>query len=515
MNEQHKAFLQMILDNGDKIEHKIKENPNFITELVQHSIKNSSDILYNGFDKDKDNELKDVRKYTEDFNNRLYKTWKKPIDYFESLIELISSYTYSFTETFYEEAYKNNNLLFNALQNIQARALLVSRECLTLIKNGYPDGAFSRWRTIYELSVIGKLLYDENNDDLCERYLNYYHIQEYKDEKTSRERGHQDHTDESFKILEQNYNLMISKYGSNYAKGDYGWVNNLFNKNRVIFQEIKDRVDMDKLYGYYKLSSTYIHGNHKANEESLGLIPNLEKLKLVGPSNYGLSIPMQNIAISLVHISTYFFLTYSNLDVWTACSIMNKFLDKIIVESNKVQVKIEQKENKLRKIYSKVLITSFKGKNNSSSILLNNIRVNLTDKLELTNSFITSEQELKQKIDKSKYKYIISFGQKPNSNKLYIELFGNKNDDKLETLFPYKKLASFLKENNIEYVISKNAGNYLCNNVYYEGMKYINDKSLDAKMIFIHITSINTEFNFETVTKVISNFIQMLADETN
>ena len=297
-----------------------------------------------------------------------------------------------------------------------------------------------------------------------------------KIDKTSRERGHQDHTDESFKILEQNYNLMISKYGSNYAKGDYGWVNNLFDKNRVIFQEIKDRVDMDKLYGYYKLSSTYIHGNHKANEESLGLIPNLEKLKLVGPSNYGLSIPMQNVAISLVHISTYFFLTYSNLDVWTACSIMNKFLDKIIVESNKVQVKIEQKENKLRKIYSKVLITSFKGKNNSSSILLNNIRANLTDKLELTNSFITSEKELKQKIDKSKYKYIISFGQKPNSNKLYIELFGNKNDDKLETLFPYKK---------------------------------------DAKMIFIHIPSINTEFNFGTVTKVISNFIQMLADETN
>lgn len=109
MNEQHKAFLQMILDNKDKVEQKIKENPDFITELVQHSIKSSSDILYNGFDKDKDNELKDVRKHTEGFNNRLYKTWKKPIDYFESLIELISSYTYSFTETFYEEAYKNNN----------------------------------------------------------------------------------------------------------------------------------------------------------------------------------------------------------------------------------------------------------------------------------------------------------------------------------------------------------------------------------------------------------------------
>ena len=208
----------------------------------------------------------------------------------------------------------------------------------------------------------------------------------------------------------------------------------------------------------------------------------------------------------------HFFLTYSNLDTWTACSIMNKFLDKIIMESNKVQVKIEQKENKLRKIYSKVLITSFKGKNNSSSILLNNIRANLTDKLKLTNSFITSEKELKQKIDKNKYKYIISFGQKPNCNKLYIELVGNKNYDKLETLFPHKKLVSFLKDNNIEYSISKNAGNYLCNNIYYEGMKYIKDNSLDIKIIFIHIPSLNTKYDFEKTAKIISNFIETLTD---
>lgn len=133
---------------------------------------------------------------------------------------------------------------------------------------------------------------------------------------------------------------MINKYGKDYAEGNYGWASSLFNLKKVTFSQIKNRADMDKLYGYYRLSSTYIHGNHKANEESLGLIPNLEKLKLIGPSNYGLSIPMQNVAISLVNISRYFSLTYPNLDVWTTCSIMNKFLDKIIVESDKVQVKI-------------------------------------------------------------------------------------------------------------------------------------------------------------------------------
>ena len=512
MNKLEEAFLQLIIKNKEKIEKQIEENPEFITELLQHSIKSSSDILYDGFDKDKDNELKKTRKYTNGFNSRLYKTWKKPFDYFEALIELIASYTYSFTETFYDEAYKNNNLLFNALQNIQARALLVSRECLTLIKNGYPDGAFSRWRTIYELSVIGNFLYTENNQELCERYLNYYHIQEYIDEKYSRERGHQNHTDASFQNLEQNYDFMINKYGKDYAQGDYCWANNLFNR-KVTFKDIKDRTDMDRLYGYYKLSSAFIHGNHKANEDSLGVIPNLEKVKLVGPSNYGLSIPMQNVAISLVQISTCFFLTYSNLDVWTTCAIMNKFLDKIIVESNNVQVKIENKENKLRGIYPKVLITAFKGKNNSSSLLLNKIRANETDKLELTNSFVTSEKELKNKISKNKYKYVISFGQKPDCNHICIELFGNKNNNQVETSFPYKDLISILKENNIEYSLSKDAGNYLCNNIYYEGMKYIEDNSLGIKIIFIHIPSINTGYDFDTTAKVISNYIQYLVDE--
>ena len=74
MNKLEEAFLQLIIKNKEKIEKQIEENPEFITELLQHSIKSSSDILYDGFDKDKDNELKKTRKYTNGFNSRLYKT---------------------------------------------------------------------------------------------------------------------------------------------------------------------------------------------------------------------------------------------------------------------------------------------------------------------------------------------------------------------------------------------------------------------------------------------------------
>ena len=59
-------------------------------------------------------------------------------------------------------------------------------------------------------------------------------------------------------------------------------------------------------------------------------------------------------------------------------------------------MKIENKENKLRGIYPSILITSFKGKTNSSTLLLNKLRANNVDKLKLTNSFKTSEKELKK-----------------------------------------------------------------------------------------------------------------------
>ena len=187
-----------------------------------------------------------------------------------------------------------------------------------------------------------------------------------------------------------------------------------------------------------------------------------------------------------------------------------KLLDKIIIESDKVQIKIENKENKLRGIYPSILITSFKGKTNSSTLLLNKLRANNVDKLELTNSFKTSEKELKNKIKKNNYKYIISLGQKGNINDINIELIGSKNNDKIKTNFPYKAFISYLNSNGISNFVSNSAGNYLCNNIYYEGLKYINENKLNIKMIFIHIPPIRSNYNFEILAKTISNFVTSL-----
>lgn len=105
----------------------------------------------------------------------------------------------------------------------------------------------------------------------------------------------------------------------------------------------------------------------------------------------------------------------------------------------------------------KVLVTAFNGKNNSSKILLDNITKEY-DKLYLKNSFPTSEKQLLQQI--------------------------------------YNNM-----EENYKVIISTNAGNWYCNNIYYYGLKTIEDLKLNTQMIFIHIPPISKISNIRNLCK--------------
>lgn len=510
MKTYQDILIKLINENETEIKQKMQKDPRFIENMMKFSVKNISQKLYKDLNKDKLNMLADTRRTAEQFNKRLYNTWKRPIDNLETLIELSMESAIMFVNTFYEDAKKDDNVLFACLKNIHARAILTARECLVLLKNGYSDGAFSRWRTLYELSIIADFLYEMDDNDLCRRYLDYFFVQAYKEENVNREKGYPSHTKDSFEGLKSNYEYIKAKYENNYTNGEYGWANQILNKKRATFRDIEDKIDMSKLRGYYKSSSAYIHGNFKASEESLGIMPNIEKLLLVGPSNYGLSIPMQNIAISLVIISITFLSTYSTIDTIVSCLIMRSFMEKILIEADKIQTKIENSEMKLRGEHSNILLIGFKGKTNSSSTLLYNIHLGKSiDRLELTNSFSTSQKELIKTL-KNNYKYVIAFGQKPNTNKVNIEISANKNKIELNTKFPYEKLKEFLDKENILNDISMDAGAYLCNNAYFEGLHYIKNNKLKTKMIFIHIPSLKDKYDFNKLASALSEFIEQL-----
>ena len=149
-----------------------------------------------------------------------------------------------------------------------------------------------------------------------------------------------------------------------------------------------------------------------------------------------------------------------------------------------------------------ILYTAFNGKTNSSKILLDYIETDNCNKLYLRNSFTTSVKQLNSKIKNNNYDLIVSFGQALlDKDTIKIETTG-KNNDFYKTNYDYNYLKNRL-EDKYNVIISNDAGNYLCNNIYYNGLKYIKEYNLKTKMIFIHIPKTD---NIENINLLSSLF---------
>ena len=149
----------------------------------------------------------------------------------------------------------------------------------------------------------------------------------------------------------------------------------------------------------------------------------------------------------------------------------------------------------------KILYTAFNGQDNSSKILLDKIIVDNTDKLYLRNSFDTSVKQLISKL--KKYETIISFGQAPlDKDTIKIEVIGKKENTLYNTDFNYSKIKEDIENTGFKVYISEDAGNFLCNNLYYQGLKYIKENNVNCKMIFIHIPKIENISNIDLLANI-------------
>ena len=146
----------------------------------------------------------------------------------------------------------------------------------------------------------------------------------------------------------------------------------------------------------------------------------------------------------------------------------------------------------------KVLFTAFDGENNSSKLLLD--RINYKHKLCLRNDFARSARRLERELESNDFDLVISFGQAPlPKDTVKIETVG-RGEQNYKTNYDYSLLAKALSSNfNVK--ISEDAGKYLCNHLYYCGLKYINDSNLKTKMVFIHIPMKEKIGNLETLAK--------------
>ena len=191
--------------------------------------------------------------------------------------ENISKYVYENASPEEKEA---RQFLFLALQHLHGRVCQMFLEILTLLRNGFGDCAYARWRSLYELTCIAYFI---------------------------KSQGEQ--------IAKQYYEQSQCEIPSS----DYSWTAGAVNKNgKPItikrFSAIETYCDMGKIWNdQYKLACLVTHGSPEgtfkrmSTYETQNIIP-------VGRSNYGIAVPAEHSAISLHLISTLFFTLFPYVD---------------------------------------------------------------------------------------------------------------------------------------------------------------------------------------------------------
>jgi len=189
---------------------------------------------------------------------------------------------------------ETSNLMYTygALRFIHARALQQFLEILTLIKNGFADGAYARWRSMYELVIIAHFI-NEHGEKVAKSYI-------------------------ESAITEDQY-----EWGREYEPLKK-------KKGRIMLKDIKDNSKFNsKIWDdQYTLANKIIHPSSQGTFSRLSYLGTPETV-LVGPSNYGLSTPAEHSAISLAEITQLFYSLFANGEFLVTILYINEWLDVI------------------------------------------------------------------------------------------------------------------------------------------------------------------------------------------
>ena len=185
--------------------------------------------------------------------------------------------------------------MFLALQHLHGRACQMFLEILTLLRNGFGDCAYARWRSLYELICIAYFI---------------------------KAQGEQ--------IAKQYYEQSQSKV----PHKDYDWTIGAINKKGkpitiTRFAAIETYCEMGEIWNnQYKLACLATHGSPEGTFKRLSIYKTQDVIP-VGRSNYGIAVPAEHSAISLHLISTLFFTLFPYADGIAYVKTLGKWVEVI------------------------------------------------------------------------------------------------------------------------------------------------------------------------------------------
>jgi hypothetical protein len=333
------SSIQKVLPDFEDSEENFKK----LEQVMENTFPKIVEIFTKSFKAQSKKMLRWRRSEIKYFKKNLIKRWGEAFD----KLELFIMYNLEYGEIVLESVRNNkkNDLIFETLLKLHARACQISYEILELLSGGFADGSFARWRSLYEISIISNFLLDKPND-LCQRYLDYYFIESYNEmkeyQKNWEKLNQEPLTNEEIQEHEKNIFEIKNKYGADFLK-PYGWLGSYLPKDKWNFAGIEETTDLKHLRSYYKFANNYVHSGAKGFIYKLGMF-NQESIMLAGPSNYGFADPAQYTALSLFHTT----LTLSNFDNYMEDSLYLRVGENLFEELRdtfvRIQNQIEEEE---------------------------------------------------------------------------------------------------------------------------------------------------------------------------
>ncbi len=342
--------LQALKDSGKKI--PANKIPEVVQEVISKTIPESADVLLKELKSKSSQMLKERRRYGQGFEKRLFQRWKKPIDLLETFLVIALEAGAEFNKEYRDEASKTNNYKFDVLTRLHARGCQIGSEILSLLKHGFADGAYARWRTLHEIACVSFFIW-EHGQDAAKRFLQYEIIVSYRQalayQKHCRELGYEPLSEKELAEIKKARASICKIYGKDFRQEyPYGWISKKILKKRS-FTEIEKHVKLDKLRPYYNMACYNIHSGPKGILFKLGLIQDRSKreLLLAGPSNFGLADPGQSAAISLCQITTCLLSTKPTMMGLITIRAMQNLVPEICEAFCEIQFQIMDEEKAL------------------------------------------------------------------------------------------------------------------------------------------------------------------------
>ncbi len=283
------------------------------------------------------------------FSDRIDLRWSKGLDPLRMMLIASREVGAVFSDRLHRSKAKTGLRKREALLILHLRACRTTLEILTLIENGLPDGAFARWRTLYEITVVAFFL-DKHDDETAERYLAHdavgareflltehkFAAQEYDPSKL---KGHA-------RKIEKDYQEVVKAYGKSFS-GPYGWAAESLGIKSPRLQHIEKAIDWGALPPHYKSSSQLVHAGSSGALRTLGTV-GADRILHVGATNAGLDIPAINTAHSLLQITSL--LIPRSDQVHSSAQIRSLIIlrDKVLKECQKAARKLHRDERDVR-----------------------------------------------------------------------------------------------------------------------------------------------------------------------